>query len=719
VSSSTVTPTRGLPAWLQHPELLLSAGLLTVLVVMLVPLPTMLLDMLLAANLAMSILVLLITLNARQPLELSVFPSLLLLLTLYRLSLNVATTRLILIDADAGQIVEAFGNFVVGGNLVVGLVIFLILVVIQFIVITKGSGRISEVAARFTLDSLPGKQMAIDAEMNAGLLTEAEARQRRRNLTREAEFYGAMDGAGKFVRGDAIAGLIITFVNLLGGVVLGLANGLSFAQALKTYSVLTVGDGLVSQIPALIIATTAGILVTKASSEANLGQEIGTQLVADARPLWFGAAVLALISMTPGLPKLPFLMLSAGLALFVRRLRRAQAKAEQPASSDTPPALPSEEQQLEDFLVADRVGLEIGARLIPYVKSTRGKGIAERIAGLRRDFAQTNGIWVPSVRVRDSLQLEPEEYRILIAGREVARGSVRADLLLAIDPGHVVAPIEGEQTIDPAFQLPARWIAADERRRAELGGYTVVDAISVLMTHLGEVLRRHAHELLTREHLRKLLDKVREFSPTIVDELKPDVIRMGTLHQVLVFLAAEQVPITDLVLILESLINHGVQVKDPQDLLERVREDLGRTICDRYRSADGRLRVAVLDPRLEVTLRGAIKDRSLLLPPQQFERLIALLSEHRQDAIRRKTELALLTNRSLRRPLRQAISRALPDLGVLAYSEVPPDVMIEPTVMLRYEELYDGEDVSTLGAALVPAAAPTPGIKPALHPAFA
>jgi flagellar biosynthesis protein FlhA len=695
--------------WLQQSEVLLSAGLLAILVVMLIPLPTMLLDMLIASNLALTILLMLVTLNAKQALDLSVFPSLLLLLTLYRLSLNIATTRLILLDADAGKIVQTFGGMVVGGNLIVGLVIFLILVIIQFIVITKGAGRISEVAARFTLDAMPGKQMAIDAELNAGVLNEAEARRRRQHLAREAEFYGAMDGAGKFVRGDAIAGLIITAVNLVGGIVMGLTNGMSLVDSLHTYSVLAVGDGLVSQIPALIIATTAGILTTKTNSEDSLGQEIGHQLFANPQLLAAGAAVLGWMALIPGLPKLPFLLMAGGVTLF---LRRSRVKPELPPAEPTEsPAAgaPNEDAQLEDFLLSDRVGLEIGAQLVPHVQSKRSKGIADRVGTLRRDFARTNGLWVPPIRIRDNLQLEGGAYRILISGREVARGTLRVDQLLAVNPGGVSLPLEGEATRDPAFDLPAVWVAQDARRRAEIGGYTVVDALSVLTTHLGEVLRKHAHELLTREDLKKMLDKVRTFAPTIVDELKPDVIRMGTLHQVLIQLVSERVSIADLSTILESVVNHAAAVKDPDEITARVREDLGRTICDRFRDSQGKLRVLILDPRLEIQLRESVRERHLMLGPAPLERLLACLSKHWQAAARQRIDIALLADRSLRKPLRHAILRALPDLGVISYGEVPGDVLIEPVEMVRVEDVFEpGEMIRAAApqAAADPRAAP-------------
>ena len=685
--------------WLQQSEVLLSAGLLAVLVVMLIPLPTMLLDMLIATNLALTILLMLVTLNARQALDLSVFPSLLLLLTLYRLSLNIATTRLILLDADAGKIISTFGGMVVGGNLIVGLVIFLILVVIQFIVITKGAGRISEVAARFTLDAMPGKQMAIDAELNAGVLNEAEARHRRQQLSREAEFYGAMDGAGKFVRGDAIAGLIITAVNLIGGIVMGLTHGLSLVDSLHTYSVLAVGDGLVSQIPALIIATTAGILTTKTNSDDSLGQEIGHQLFAKPQSMAAGAVVLAMMAFVPGLPKLPFLLLALGITVYLRRGKQQESALAPAEDAPDEPAVPNEDVQLEEFLLSDRVGLEIGAQLIPYVHAKKTKGIAERVGSLRRDFARSNGLWIPPVRIRDNLQLDPGGYRIMISGREVARGALRVESLLAVNPGNATTQLDGEATRDPAFDLPAYWIDQDARRRAEVGGYTVVDALSVMTTHLGEVLRKHAHELLTREDLKKMIDKVQTFAPTIVEELKPDVIRMGALHQVLVQLVAERVSIADMATILESVVNHAAQVKDPDELTARVREDLGRTICDRFRDEEGKLRVLILEPRLEIQLREAVRERHLMLGPGPLERLLASLSKHWQSAVRQRLEIAVLTDRSLRRPLRQAVLRALPELGIVSYSEVPGDVFIEPIEMIRAEDVFEPAEMVRAGAA--------------------
>lgn len=685
---------------LQRSELLLSAALLGLLVVFLVPLPTFLLDGLLAFNLSATILLMLITLTVRQPLEFSTFPSLLLLFTLYRLALNVATTRLILLNGDAGVLVQAFGRIVVGGNLVVGMVVFLILVVIQFVVITRGASRVSEVAARFTLDSLPGRQMAIDAEMNAGMIDEAEARRRRQALMRESEFYGTMDGASRFVRGDAIAAIIITAVNLIGGIIIGLTNGMSAGAAVQKYSILTIGEGLLAQIPALITATASGLLVTKATSGSSLGQEIGTQFEGSAGPLRLGALILLGLAVAPGMPTVPFLGLSVALFLLARRFARptppatpaATAPGTTPAAAaDAGPAKSPVEGYLEDFLQSDRVSLEIGAALIPLVSARRGPGLLDRIGGLRRDLARQSGLWVPAVRVRDNIQLEPQSYRVLVGGREVARGEVRPDLYLAIDPGGASRiQLEGEDGREPAFGLPAKWVPEAERNRAEMAGYTVVDAPSVVITHLGEVVRRHAGELLGRDDLKAMVDKVRETTPAVVDELIPNVLTMGTLHRVLTLLLAERVPVSNLGRILESLAAHAPTVKDVGDLTERVRQDIGRAVIDRFREAGGRVRAVVLDPRLEVEFRRAVQNHQIALDPARLEQLTLRLAAEVRKAGARGQEVALLCDSSIRRALHHALARTLADLSVISYQEIPTDVLMEPVAIIRPEELAAG-----------------------------
>ncbi len=689
-----LTPTGAPRPLLARSELILSLALLGLLVVFLVPLPTFVLSLLLAVNLAATILLLLITLTVRQPLDFSTFPSLLLLLTLYRLGLNVATTRLILLKGDAGGVVEAFGKFVVGGDLVVGLVVFLILIVIQFVVITKGAGRVSEVAARFTLDSMPGKQMAIDAEMNAGLINEVEAKRRRQTLMRESEFYGTMDGASRFVRGDAIAAIIITAINLVGGFIIGLTNGLSLSQAIRTYSILTVGDGLVTQIPALITSTASGMLVTKATSESSLGQEIGIQFDAAAGPLRLGSLILLGLGLVPGMPTLPFVLLSAGLFAMSRRLAaRPAAKPETPpagaaaAGAEAKPKSPVE-GYLEDFLQADRISLEIGAGLISLVSAKRGPGLLDRIGGLRRDLAKQSGLWVPAVRVRDNIQLDTPAYRVLIGGREVARGQVRADLWLAIDPGGAAKiALPGEDTKEPAFGLPAKWITDADRNRAEAAGFTVVDAPNVIITHLGEVVRKHAGELLSREDLKAMVDKVRETAPSVVDDLIPGLLSMGALHRVLTILLDERVPISNLPRILESLAAFATTVKDPAELAERVRPDMGRAVVDRFRDAAGRVRAIVLDPRLEVELRRAVQGTQLQLDPTRLEQLTLRVLNELRKANARGYEVTLLCDASLRRAVRNAVVRTLPELVVVSYQEIPTDLLMEPVAVIRPEEL--------------------------------
>jgi flagellar biosynthesis protein FlhA len=682
---------------LQRSELLLSVALLGLLVVFLVPLPAILLDLLLAFNLSATILLLLITLTVHQPLEFSTFPSLLLLLTLYRLALNVATTRLVLLNGYAGEIVLSFGKFVVGGNLIVGLVIFAILVIIQFVVITRGASRVSEVAARFTLDSMPGKQMAIDAEMNAGLIDETEARRRRQALMRETEFYGTMDGASRFVRGDAIAAVIITAVNLVGGIIIGLTKGMPVSQAIHTYSILTIGDGLITQIPALITATASGMLVTKATSESSLGQEIGKQFQRAAGPVRLGSYILLGLSVMPGMPTIPFLVLGVGLFVLSRQIRRqpaTPATGAATAAGGTAAASPTGspvEGYMEDFLQADRISLEIGAALIPLVSARRGPGLLDRIGGLRRDLARQSGLWVPAVRVRDNIQLEPQAYRVLIGGREVTRGDVRPDLWLAIDPGGAARiTLTGENAREPAFGLPAKWIAEAERNRAEMAGYTVVDAPSVIITHLGEVVRRHASELLSREDLKTMVDKVRETAPAVVDELIPNLITMGTLHRVLTLLLEERVPISNLGRILESLAAHASATKDVSELTERVRVDIGRAVVDRFRDPTGRIRAIVLDPRLEVEFRRLVQGQQLALDPARLEQLTVRLASEVRKANARGHEIALLCDASLRRAVRHAVARSLHDLTVVSYQEIPTDLLMEPVAVIRPDDLTGG-----------------------------
>ena len=688
--------------WYQQSDVLLPLAMIGVLFVMIVPVPAIILDMGLATSISLTLVLLVISLNARSALDFSAFPSVLLLLTLFRLALNVATTRLILLDGAGGKIVEAFGRVVIGGNLVVGLVIFLILVIIQFVVITKGASRVSEVAARFTLDALPGKQMAIDAELNAGSINDAQARHRREQLARETDFYGAMDGASKFVRGDAVAGLMITAINLLGGVASGVINGLSIIESIRLYSVLTVGDGLVSQIPALIVATASGILVTKSGSSQNLGEELSDQLVLQSRSLRLGALLVGALALAPGLPKWPFLLLSGGLLWWLRSLERPPTTKSAAPVEEATTAAAKDSIQLQEFLATDRSVIEVGARLIPLVIQKREKGIAAQITSLRQEFARTHGVWIPQIRITNNTELDPEEYRVLIAGREVGRATLRLDHWLALAPpeGDVVLP--GEPTREPAFGLKAKWIQDELRRQAEALGYTVVDPINVLITHLGELLKQHGHELISREDLKTMLETVRQFAPTVVDEIRPELIRMSVLHQVLVLLAAERIPLTELVLILESIANHAATQKGAEELADRVREDLGRVVCERRRDSRGVICAVLLDPTLEQRLRDSTKDRKVVLPPKALEQFIRKTQQTLRTAALKHQPVSLVVDQSLRRPLRKLLLREIPDIAVLGYQEVPQEQRVETVSVIRGEDIFESPTSPEVALSAVP-----------------
>ena len=689
--------------WNQRSETFLSLGLLGIVVIMLVPLPTFMLDLLLAINLSGAILLLLITLGVKKALDLSVFPSLLLVMTLYRLSLNVASTRRILLSADGGTLVDAFGSFVVGGNLVVGFVIFLILVLIQFIVITKGSGRVAEVSARFTLDALPGKQLAIDADLNAGALTEEEARKKRTELGQETEFYGAMDGASKFVRGDAIAGLIITAINLLGGIIIGVGNGLSLMESVQTYSILTIGDGLVSQVPALVISVAAGILVTKMTSGDSLGGEIGSQILENDRPLTIGVGFCVLLILVPGLPKFPFIAIAGGLLLLLaghRRTAQAAAKAkEEEGPTQSEEASDENEVDLRKFLLKDRATIEVGARLFGLVKPTQAKGLAERIRILRRELSQQRGLWIPPIRVRENFELDPESYQIFIAGRPVGQSRLRPDKKLAIPPDNSQVNLPGDETHEPAFNLPALWIEPAVSHQAESHGYTVVDPAGVLMTHLGELLKRHGHELITRETLKNMLDRVKEFAPTIVDELKSESIRNSLLHQVVRQLASDSVSLADFSLILEAIANHAGTSKTADDLTDAVRMELGQVICQRFQDKAGSLRVIGLDPALETYLVNSVRDDRIALPADTVESLVSCLVEQMQSSVRTQQAVVLIVHRPLRRPFKRLLASMPSPLEVISYQEVPETISMSPVGIVSQADVNLPEEAQQPQAA--------------------
>ncbi|MDX8407293.1 MAG: flagellar biosynthesis protein FlhA [Mariprofundaceae bacterium] len=665
---------------------MLAISVLGVLLVMMVPLPTWLMDVLLAANITIGILILLTSVYVLKPLDFSVFPSLLLLTTLFRLSLNVATTRLILLHGQegpsaAGHVIEGFGQFVVGGNTVVGLIIFLILVLINFIVITKGSTRIAEVAARFTLDAMPGKQMAIDADMNAGLIDEREARQRRESVAREAEFYGAMDGASKFVRGDAVAGLIITVINLCGGLVIGvMQQGMSINDAMTVFSLLTVGDGLVSQIPALVISTAAGIIITRASGSVALPFELKAQFTSYPKVHWVASGALLLMSLVPGLPFVPFLILALGLGFSGYYLYLGEKqKALQPETSEvTPLAEENTEDNLSELLVEDPIRLEIGYGLIDMVENGSEGNLLERMKKVRKQITQEIGFVLPPVHIKDNLQLGVSDYHILIRGAVVGRGEIRPRNLLALESQINGPAVEGIATQEPAFGLPAVWITQDKRQQAELSGYTVVEPSTVIITHITETLRGQAAEMLDRAQVHDLLERLSERYPKVVDEIVPAQVSIGLLQNVLQRLLSEWVPIRDMMMILEALADHAAENPDPDVLVEHVRRRLGRTITQRHLNANGELAVFMLDGALEQKMSERITQQpgwGLPLEMAEWQRLIARLNE---VTSRHDVDMpVLLTTPQLRSPLSQALRKIMTRIAVLSIAEIPPKTNVQ------------------------------------------
>jgi flagellar biosynthesis protein FlhA len=673
------------------PETWLAVGVVIVVALLILPLPPIVLDGLLALSLALSVVVLLVTLGTRDPLEFSTFPSLLLLLTLLRLGLNVSTTRLILSEGYAGEVVEAFGNFLVGGQIVVGLVIFLILVVINFMVITKGAGRIAEVAARFTLDAMPGKQMAIDADLGAGLIDENEARRRRREISQAADFYGAMDGAAKFVRGDAVAGLIITAINLVGGFIIGMAQqGLSAGEAAATYSALTVGDGLISQIPALIVSTAAGILVTYSASSTGVGAALVSQLTARPQAMWLATAAIAGLGIMPGLPFLPFALLATGTATIAWRTQRqaAQAATSTAATGSTGPTAAASggaTTPLTDLMQVEPLEVELGYALIPLVDETQQGDLPQRIAILRRQAALELGVLVPPARIRDNLQLAPTEYAVRLRGVRVAGGEVMPRYLLALDAGAGAPPLEGIRTTDPTYGLPATWITPDRRLEAEASGYSVVEAPTVVATHLMATVRRHAGELLSRQDVRELVDGLRETHPALVDDLIPSRLSLGTLHRVLQRLLREGLPVRDLVTILEALSDAAEGSKDPEQLTEHVRRALSRLVAQRFADPDGTVRGITVGPRLEAALMVLFTPRSGegggALEPDQLTALLRGLNTLATRGRRDGRLPPLITPPALRVGIRRLIEPILPDVPVLSLGELPPQTPVQSTAL--------------------------------------
>ena len=666
----------------RNSDITLAAGVIMILALMIVPLPPVMLDLLLAVNITMAILILMVSMYITEPLELSVFPGLLLMLTIFRLSLNVASTRLILGEGYAGEVISAFGSFVVKGNYTVGFVIFLILIIIQFVVIVKGAGRIAEVAARFTLDAMPGKQMAIDADLNAGLITEREARERRAQIAREAEFYGAMDGASKFVKGDAIAGLLINLVNILGGFIIGVAQrGLSFTDALRTYTLLTVGEGLVTQIPALIVATAAGLIVTRSTSGRPLDVELKTQLLGRPKALLIASGALMLFAIVPGLPMIPFLMLSGltgsvGYVTF-RDQKNAVARPA-PVEADAAPR----QENIQDYLQVDALELEIGYSLISLVDESQGGDLFTRITNIRKQVALDLGIIIPPIRVRDNLQLEPNQYVIKIRGNVVSSDRLKMGHYLAINSGRATAELKGTSVHDPTFGFPAVWITGAERERAEIAGYTVVEPSTVISTHIQEVLRKNADKILGRQDTKKLIDNLKKDYPAVVDELTPEVLPTGTIQKVLQNLLREGVPVRDLVTILESLADYSRVTKNVDVLTEYVRHSLSETIARIYQDENRLIHAIAMDPRLEQQLSAALQNQrenspSLGLSPETVRGIHETLTENIRTAAAAGYRAVIVCTATVRPYFYRLIHTAFPDVAVLSYTELPAEAEIE------------------------------------------
>ena len=683
---------KGAPThWLT--DIAVPVGIVTIVMMMVLPIPAFLIDMLLAISLAVAIGVFLIGLFMEQPLEFSAFPAVVLIATLLRLSVNVASTRLILLHGAeghgaAGQVIETFGRFVVGGNVVVGLVVFLILVVINFVVITKGAGRVAEVAARFALDGMPGKQMAIDADLNAGLMNAEEARQRRRNLEREADFFGAMDGASKFVKGDAVAGLLITAINLVGGLLLGVAAGLDVGTAAETFSILSVGDALVSQMPALLMSTAAGVVVTRSATGEQLGTALRTQLLGSRRAVALTACVMTLMALVPGMPALPFLALAGGLAYVVRKSGQKAAAAQASAVKEERKKPAEEADGVESALPLDVLSLEVGYELIRAVDPSMGGTLVERITGLRKQVASELGIVIPPVHIRDNLRLEPGKYRFLLLGTEITAGTTRAGKLLAMDPTGSAPSIAGEATKDPTFGTPARWIAGRDRELAEALGYTVVDHATIIATHLAEVARANADQILGRAELQSLLDVFSKTTPKLAEDLVPNLLSFGEVLKVMRNLLRESVSIRDLRTLLEALLEAAPSTRDPEQLTELVRQKLARQLTSTFRGPDGMVATLILDPTVEAMFRRSLSEIAAgtggALDPRKAQELGDKLEAGVARMQAQGLMPCLITSPELRRYIRAFAERRCPQLGVLSFREMEPSVGIRPVESISF-----------------------------------
>lgn len=667
----------------KYNDVFVAISIVAIVLLIIIPLPTILLDLLLTINISLSLVILMIAVYTKEALEFSVFPSLLLITTLFRLSLNISTTRLILGKGDAGKVVEAFGSFVTGNNYIVGIIMFIIIVIIQFLVITKGSERVSEVAARFTLDAMPGKQMAIDADLNSGLITEIDAKERRKKVQREADFYGAMDGSSKFVKGDAIAGIIITIINISAGLIIGVMQlGYSISEAASRFTILTIGDGLVGQIPALLISTSMGIIVTRAASESSLGDDLISQLISQPRALYIVSGVLFLLSFT-GLPAVPNIMLSLLLGYLGYSLQRSIKEArieEEIKAQDVEVEEIRKPENVMTLLQIDPIELEFGYGIIPLADANQGGDLLDRVVMIRRQCAIELGMIVPIIRLRDNIQLKPNQYIIKIKGTEVSQGEIIFDNYLAMNPGTVDGELDGIRTVEPAFGLPAIWIGESQREKAEMMGYTVVDPPSIIATHLTEVIKVHAHELLGRQDVQKLIDNVRETYPALVDEVIPKTLSIGEVQKVLSNLLKESVSIRDLVTILETLADYGTMTKDSDMLTEYTRQALKRSITKRF-ILSNRAKVITLDGNLEQTIMSSVQQNEygsyLSIDPSFIQKIINNLLREMQKLTSIGERPIVLTSPIVRIYFRRLTEHIAPNLIILSYNELDSSVEVQ------------------------------------------
>ena len=672
-------------------SMVVPAMFIGVVVIMIIPIPPFFLDLLLSFNITLSLIILFVSLYLGRPLEFSSYPSLILMTTLFRLGMNISSTRLILMHGNegldaAGHVIQAFGSFVLGGNYVIGVVIFTIIMMVNFMVITKGSGRIAEVAARFTLDAMPGKQMAIDSDLNSGLINEAEAKRLRKDLSSEAEFYGAMDGASKFVRGEAVAGIVVTFVNVIGGFFIGvIQSGMDWRQAAATYTLLTVGDGLVSQIPALIVSTSAGVIVARAASGADLGTEVSFQLTNHAKPLALTSGVSFFFSIVPGLPGFPFFVLAASTALLAMSAAGklpAESDEDLAEKSDVPAApSPGSTEEVKTLLGVELLELEVGYELVPMVDASSGGDLIERIRALRRQFAVEMGFIVPAIHIRDNVRLQPSQYRLLLKGVEIATGNIRRHHYLAMDPGGVDAKIPGIPTKEPAFGLDALWILEADKERAQFAGYTVVDPSTVITTHITEVIKSHSHEILGRQKVQTLIDHLSKSYPKLVEEVVPMLLPLGVVQQVLSGLLREGVSIRDLRTILETVADWAPSTKAPERLIEHCRRALSRSITAKYVSPEGVLSLISLNPGLERTLSDALQHSDqgsyLALEPTVAQRLLSHLKSSAERFGQMGASPVLLAPSMLRSALFSFTERFIPGFVVLSHQEISPSTKVQ------------------------------------------